>query len=145
MGEKLKARRSRRLRQLIVVLGSCLVLYCLIFLSRTPVGAGPTKTRPQWTLPDEVLENLGLDEEQCDSAFPGLTTEIDDTVSQGSFSLKQTGDSGPLQGRIKDGKLYIIHAQRRADLSTEMLNVSSFLFAPKPPIFLALPVSLPHG
>lgn len=76
-------------------------------------------------MPGGLLSNLSLGEEQCKAAFPGLTKEIEDTVAQGPFTLKQTGDSGPLQGRIKDGHLYIIHAQRRADLSAEMLNVRS--------------------
>lgn len=84
---------------------------------------------------EDLLRNLSLDEEQCSAAFPGLTKEIDDSVAQGPFPLKQTGDSGPLQGRIKDGKLYIVHAQRRADLSREMLNASlrPNLLGPKPP------------
>jgi hypothetical protein len=118
MGEKLRVRRSRRLRQATLVLGSCLALYCLFFVSRTPPAAKP------WTLSADLLRNLGLDEKQCNAAFPGLTKEIDDSVAQGPFTLKQIGESGPLQGRIRDGKLYIIHAQRRADLSTEMLKVS---------------------
>lgn len=118
MGVKHRLRRSRRLRQATLVLGLCLILYCLLFISRTPATTIP------WTLSADLLRNLSLDEEQCNAAFPGLTKEIDDSVAQGAFVLKQTGDSGPLQGRIKDGKLYIIHAQRRADLSNEMLNVS---------------------
>ncbi|KAK4159335.1 lactation elevated protein 1 [Cladorrhinum sp. PSN259] len=73
-------------------------------------------------LTPELLNNLSLDEHQCDAAFPGLTKEIDDVVSQGSFVVKQTGDLGPLQGRIKNGQIEIIHAQRPSDLSQEMLN-----------------------
>ncbi|KAK4239931.1 lactation elevated protein 1 [Achaetomium macrosporum] len=70
----------------------------------------------------KILNNLSLDEEQCNAYFPGLTKEIDDAVAQGPFQVKQTGDLGPLQGRIKDGQIYIIHAQRKKDLSQEMLN-----------------------
>ncbi|KAL1836199.1 hypothetical protein VTJ49DRAFT_5452 [Mycothermus thermophilus] len=58
----------------------------------------------------------------CEAYFPGLTKEVDDMVAKGPFEVKQTGDLGPLQGRIQDGQLYIIHAQRKSDLSTEMLN-----------------------
>ncbi|KAH8902684.1 hypothetical protein BR93DRAFT_947773 [Coniochaeta sp. PMI_546] len=123
MGEKLRVRRSRRIRQGTLLLGCCLALYCLFFVSRTPTHAvRAAVTRKPWTLSPDLLRNLSLDAEQCDAAFPGLTKEIDDAVAQGPFALKQTGDSGPLQGRIKDGQLYIIHAQRRADLSTEMVN-----------------------
>jgi hypothetical protein len=56
-------------------------------------------------LPDELLRNLSLDEEQCKAAFPELTKEIDDAVAEGPFTLKQTGDGGPVQGRIKDGQV----------------------------------------
>lgn len=56
-------------------------------------------------MPTELLTNLSLDEEQCKAAFPGLTKEIDDAVAEGPFTLKQTGDSGPLQGRIKNGQV----------------------------------------
>src|SRR4051812_35359494 len=104
MGEKLRARRSRRLRQTTLLLGSILVLYCLFFVSRSPVSA----PRKPWTLPPELLRNLSLDEAQCNAAFPGLTNEIDDAVALGPFTLKQTGDSGPMQGRIKDGQLYVV-------------------------------------
>lgn len=130
MGEKTRVRRGRRLRHVTLLLGSCLALYCLFFVSRAPSDDSHTLSTP--TLSDKLLRNLSLDKDQCDAAFPGLTKEIDDAVAEGPFILKQTGDSGPLQGRIKDGQLYIIHAQRRADLSTEMLNVGSFALAPKP-------------
>jgi predicted ester cyclase len=52
-----------------------------------------------------VLNNLSLDEEQCNAYFPGLTKEIDDVVAEGPFVVKQTGDMGPLQGRIKNGQV----------------------------------------
>jgi len=68
-------------------------------------------TRTPWTLPQELLRNLSLDEDQCNAAFPGLTKEIDDAVAEGPFTLKQTGDSGPLQARIKDGQVRIVICQ----------------------------------
>ncbi|KAK1750851.1 lactation elevated protein 1 [Echria macrotheca] len=70
----------------------------------------------------ELLDNLSLDERQCNAAFPGLTQDIDDVVAQGPFPVRNTGERGPVQGRIKNGQLYIINAQRRVDLSHEMLN-----------------------
>ncbi|KAK3350166.1 glycosyl transferase family 90-domain-containing protein [Lasiosphaeria hispida] len=128
MGDnRLKARPRRQLRQVTLVLGVCLVLYCLFFLSNTPAKFGdesrtsqakPSSRHP----PSELLNNLSLGEDECDAAFPGLTKEIDDTVAEGPFRVKQTGDGGPVQGRIRDGQITIIHAQRKNDLSAEMVN-----------------------
>lgn len=119
MGERrllLKARQRRQIRQLTLLLGSCLALFCLVFVWRTPsdddygdinrppsMRVSPYVPRP--ALPSEVLENLSLGEGECEATFPGLTKEIDDAVAQGPFKVKQTGDLGPLQGRIKDGKV----------------------------------------
>ncbi|KAL2126750.1 hypothetical protein VTI74DRAFT_293 [Chaetomium olivicolor] len=125
--------RGRRLiRHVALALGCCVALYCLVFVwgvpssssssSSTSSGYGGRIGRRKKSLPPEVLSNLSLDEEQCRAYFPGLMKEIDDTVAEGPFVVKQTGDLGPLQGRIEDGKIYIIHAQRKSDLSTEMFN-----------------------
>ncbi|GAB1316267.1 Glycosyl transferase CAP10 domain-containing protein [Madurella fahalii] len=128
MGEKKRVmmmrppRPSRRLRQTTLILGICLAFYCLIFVSRTPQPHHAEPAGPTRRLPAEILNNLSLDEEQCDAAFPGLTKEIDDVVAEGPFQVKQANGLGPLQGRIQDGQIYIIHAQRRSDLSKEMLN-----------------------
>ena len=109
----MKARQSRRLRQTTLLFGGCLALYCLLFVYRNPLddeGATPSwlrqaPRRPLSPLSPGVLSNLSLTEEQCNAAFPGLTKEIDLAVAQGPFKVKQTGDSGPLQGRIQDGKV----------------------------------------
>ena len=55
--------------------------------------------------PPEILNNLSLDTEQCEAYFPGLTREIEEVVAEGPFQVRQTGDMGPLQGRIRDGKV----------------------------------------
>jgi hypothetical protein len=102
MGERLRTRQRRRLRHATLVLGSCLALYCFLFVSRTPVDDG-TSTTPKRP-PPELLRNLSLNEEQCRATFPGLMKEIDDAVAEGPFTLKQLGDSG-LQVRIKDGQV----------------------------------------
>lgn len=100
-----RTRQARRqLRQITLVLGTLLVVYCLIFVWNTP-PASPGPAESKRTLPPEVLNNLYLNEEQCRTYFPGLTKEIDDTVAKGPFEVKQTGDLGPLQGRIKDGRV----------------------------------------
>ncbi|KAI6329526.1 hypothetical protein MCOR08_002674 [Pyricularia oryzae] len=68
------------------------------------------------------IQQLNMTERECRVRFPGLAQSIDDVVAQGPFEVMDTGDAGPLQGRIKNGKLYIVNAQRRSDLSAEMLN-----------------------
>ncbi|KAK0701475.1 glycosyl transferase family 90-domain-containing protein [Apiosordaria backusii] len=125
---KMKHRQKRRITQITLVLGGLLVFYCFVFLWRTPSSSSskPPSSKQQLSqrpLPPELLNNLSLDEDQCNAAFPGLTKEIDDAVAQGPFTMKRySNNQGPLQGRIKDGQIYIIHAQRRKDLSAEMLN-----------------------
>ena len=78
-------------------------------------------------LTDEILNNLSLDAETCRATFPGLMKEIDDTVARGPFKVKRSSDLGPMQVRIKDGRIYVLHAQRKRDLSREMINVCFLL------------------
>lgn len=73
-----------------------MVIYCLFFVLRSP---GRPKLTP------EILNSLSLTEQECLDAFPGLTKSIDDVVAEGPFKIKNTGDLGPLQGRIRDGKV----------------------------------------
>lgn len=123
----------RQLRHITLVAGVLLALYCLVFVWRPPASpsssssssSGSYRDRESYKLngsragrarkqqpstqpprpPREILNNLSLDEEQCNAYFPGLTKQIEDVVAQGPFEVKQTGDSGPLQGRIKDGQV----------------------------------------
>jgi hypothetical protein len=110
--------RRRQLRQLTLVLGVLLALYCLVFVWGTPPGpslsrgAGSRRPPP----PPEILSNLSLDEAQCNAYFPGLTKEIDDVVAEGPFQVKQTGDLGPLQGRIKDGRVRVLLRPTKPEL-----------------------------
>ncbi|KAK3381274.1 glycosyl transferase family 90-domain-containing protein [Podospora didyma] len=127
MGDRrlLKARQRRQLRHWTLFFGTCLAIFCFLFVFRSPSDGSSSKRSSSPSIarpPPEILENLSLTEDQCDAAFPGLTKEIDDVVSKGPFTVKQSGDLGPLQGRIKDGQIYILHAQRKSDLSQEMVN-----------------------
>lgn len=74
----------------------------------------------------QALESLSFTDTQCKAMFPGLTKEIDDAVARGPFDLKrQKGDyAGLVQGRIRDGKLYIISVDRNP--SRDMLYVSYY-------------------
>ena len=79
----------------------------------------------------EELESLALTDAQCKDIFPGLTKEIDDAVARGPFDLKkQPADyTGLVQGRIKDGKLYIISVEKNP--SRDMLYVSASSAPPR--------------
>lgn len=55
-----------------------------------------------------ALKNLGLTEEQCNAAFPGLTKDIDDMVSLGPFTLETPTEMGPLVARVKDGSVSLM-------------------------------------
>lgn len=104
---KPKYRQRLRRRQTTMYLGIGLVLFCVSFVFHPSTAStrsslfGP----PRPKLTPELLSNLSLDEAQCNAAFPGLTKEVDDMVAKGPFILKQTGDSGPLQARIKDNQV----------------------------------------
>ena len=78
----------------------------------------------------EALQSLTLTDAQCKAMFPDLTKEIDDAAARGPFDLKKQKDdyAGLVQGRIRDGKLYIISVERGP--SRDMLYVS---FASAPP------------
>ncbi len=104
MGDMMGARSSRQLRRATLLFGCFLVLYCMLFLS-TSGEEPPAQSDPPMKVPEHVLQNLFLDEPQCETAFPGLTKEIKDTVAEGPFKIKQTNNLGPLQGRIKDGRV----------------------------------------
>jgi hypothetical protein len=72
-----------------------------------------------------TLENLSLTETQCRASFPGLLNEVDAAVAAGPF------DVGPndgrsisiLQVRIENGKIWILEAPGKGDLSQGMREV----------------------
>ncbi|KAI0195161.1 glycosyl transferase family 90-domain-containing protein [Xylaria flabelliformis] len=68
----------------------------------------------------DVYQLLNLSEKECKATFPDLTQDLDATVALGPFTLKQA--DGPLQARIKNGQLYIIHAEGADALSPELLQ-----------------------
>jgi hypothetical protein len=50
---------------------------------------------------------LNLSRGQCRLAFPGLERDIDDAVRLGPFDLQPAGQLGPVQVRIRNGKVSI--------------------------------------
>jgi hypothetical protein len=109
MGDKMMARRNRQMRQVMYLLGILLVIYFFLF-TISGEAAEPSIWKLQAYSPprrpaNHVLNNLSLDEKQCAAAFPGLTKEIDDVVAEGPFKVRDTGDLGPIQARVKDGQV----------------------------------------
>jgi hypothetical protein len=105
--------RSGWPRPVTLLLGVCLVIYCVLFIT-SPSGSDNQEpsahlplTSSSKRLTPELLNNLSLHEDECNAAFPGLTKDIDDTVGAGPFTVKQAGELGPLQGRIKDGQVRV--------------------------------------
>ncbi|KAI0110833.1 hypothetical protein GGR51DRAFT_80125 [Nemania sp. FL0031] len=132
------ARRTARLRQIVVIAVICLTIYCLLLVPEDSLdssrSANPeayqSQTRQQQqreeerrhTLPLELLNNRFLNEDQCRASFPGLLEQVDNEVAKGPFKLQRpANDLGPLIARIRDGQLSILSAARKSDLSRDML------------------------
>ncbi|KFY87769.1 hypothetical protein V500_06777, partial [Pseudogymnoascus sp. VKM F-4518 (FW-2643)] len=74
---------------------------------------------------EETQQSRTLTEEQCRAAFPGLLKEVDDAVARGPFvqdKFDPENSLGPVRGRIKDGKLYILFAERENDMSKDAVR-----------------------
>ncbi|ROW07604.1 hypothetical protein VPNG_06825 [Cytospora leucostoma] len=124
----LKPRQRRRIRDTLYCTGFVFIIYRIFLLAHhqaqkrsendslipnyQPIHQGPHSP--------SLLANLSLTSSQCAAAFPGLTQPIDDIVSQGPFTLNP--DTAPVLGQIRSGQLHILRAQRKNDLSAEMLN-----------------------
>ncbi|KAF2178982.1 hypothetical protein K469DRAFT_754074 [Zopfia rhizophila CBS 207.26] len=69
-----------------------------------------------------IREILSLTEHQCITLFPDLTKPIDDAVRRGRFRFEKSDPDykGLVQGRIKDGMLYIISVA--PDTTTQILQ-----------------------
>ncbi|KAK7746464.1 hypothetical protein SLS53_002423 [Cytospora paraplurivora] len=124
----LKPRQKRRIRDTLHCTGLVFTIYCIFLLGSDHVekkhesnnlipASQPAHQRPH---PASLLNNLSLTTSQCAAAFPGLTQPIDDIVSQGPFTLNL--DTAPVLGQIRSGQLHILRAQRRSDLSAEMVD-----------------------
>ncbi|KAI8949438.1 glycosyl transferase family 90-domain-containing protein [Xylaria longipes] len=116
---------SGRVRRLWILLASSLLLY-LVLLARSHRAGSPhhnlRHSIPARGSSSDVHQSLNLSEQECKAAFPDLTQDLEATVALGPFTLKQVHGAGPLQARLKDGQLYIIHAENRDSLSPELLQ-----------------------
>lgn len=138
---QIQSRHRRRLRQSVSLVLALLITYYLLFTtpghptttdgdsatSFSSPNPGPSKGKPGLH-PPGLLNNLSLTASECEAAFPGLTWSVQDVVSQGPFTLHPK--TSPVLGRISStpsssGPKYdfsILQAQRKKDLSQEMLN-----------------------
>ncbi|KAI0019339.1 hypothetical protein F4780DRAFT_793458 [Xylariomycetidae sp. FL0641] len=135
--------RRARLRPVLVVGVLCLALYCCFSLlggdSSSP--SPPPHTRYEKP-PPELLADRFLSEAQCRAHFPGLLKEVDDVVAQGEFTVKRNArDLGPTIARIRDGKLSILSAARKVDLSADMLAHRSATLSSLAQVLAAWPPS----
>jgi len=120
------ARKTARLRQIIVVSVICLAIYCFLLAPEESLDGA------RWTNPEsyahqrhraqredgdhgesrrnahspELLSNRFLTEDQCRASFPGLLEQVDDEVAKGPVHLKRNPNNlGPLIARIRDGQV----------------------------------------
>lgn len=120
----IRSRPKRRVRNSVCLIGAVLIIYFyLSFFSSSATGQAPNGLlrdgHHAGPHPPELLNNLSLTTAQCEAAFPGLTQSISDVVAHGPFTLRAM--SAPVLGRIRDGQLSVLRAQRRNTLSAEML------------------------
>ncbi|KAK9426183.1 hypothetical protein SUNI508_12544 [Seiridium unicorne] len=130
-GAMLSSRQTSCLRQIVITCVSLLALYVFILVPEESLDSsravlndfpGDRKGRAGKTrLAEQLLNNRFLTSDQCAAAFPELTKDIDDAVAKGPFTLEASGPLGPLIGRIKDGKLFILQATSPNDLSRDMM------------------------
>jgi hypothetical protein len=105
----MKVSYARFWRQICVVSGALLVLYFSVSAFDIFRAHGVAKyiATPRWRDSSSLDEfnNLGLTEKQCTIAFPGLTKDIDETVSLGPFKMKTPTEAGPLVASINKGSV----------------------------------------
>jgi len=100
---------------LSIFAGMCIGLYCLLYfvyqLSPPPMATNrvvhSAAHREYAKKPSKKidLQSLKLNERQCNATFPGLTMALDGVLALGPFDLSSAGEIGPLQVRIKDGRV----------------------------------------
>lgn len=133
----MQKQRIRHTLSLVLAVG---IVYCLLLntpgrkshLDHTTPTSIPglslqSKHSPR---PLELLDNPSLTVAECETAFPGLTWPIQDVVDQGPFTLHPKNSlvlgrisvTATSSSVIPRYELSILQAQRKIDLSREMLN-----------------------
>lgn len=123
----IRLRHKRKIRNVVCCIGLILIVYFLFLAGQAPnknengsFTSSTSQTSHRGPHPPELLDNLSLTSSQCAATFPGLTWAIDDVVTQGPFTLNPK--TAPVLGKIESGQLQILKAQRKSELSAEMLN-----------------------
>lgn len=113
--------QRRRLRHGIYILAVLATTYYVFFSGQEATQSSRNSTTlHSGPHPPELLDNLSLTTSQCEAAFPNLTWPLHDVVAQGPFTLNPK--TAPVLVRIRNGRdISILHAQRKTDLSAEML------------------------
>lgn len=113
MGD-MKPTLTRRWSQVCRWLWVCVALWFLLFILAKSLLPHDNITSTYFRAlgfeqrhSQSLLDSLDLDEEQCETSFPWLSKDVDDMIALGPFKLKQAGDGGPVQARIKDGQVRI--------------------------------------
>lgn len=105
----MKSRPGHRLQRIAILFGCCLTLYLLFFSKRRDDDNQyrSFKNPPSDLLEkdSDLLEDLSLNEEQCEAQFPSLFKPIRDAVAEGPFEVQQNGGRGRVHGRIQDGRV----------------------------------------
>ncbi|KAI8627166.1 glycosyl transferase family 90-domain-containing protein [Xylariaceae sp. FL1651] len=113
-------RRGTLILALFPLLYFCYVFY--IYWTQDIPSSNIEHSGPLNRPPPDAYRFLNFTQEQCETAFPNLTSDIEATVSLGPFALKQAQDTGPLQARVKDGQLYILYSEGQGALTPELLQ-----------------------
>ncbi|KAF7549905.1 hypothetical protein G7046_g8188 [Stylonectria norvegica] len=115
-------RQNTRLCLLTLVALCCLVLlHVKYFQPNTPKPSNIYPKPPRPHSSQDIFSHLALTDAQCRQTFPQLNSDLDAALSQGSFDLKY-GKGAVLNGKIENGELYILHAPRKGELSSLMLQ-----------------------
>ncbi|ERS98676.1 hypothetical protein HMPREF1624_05463 [Sporothrix schenckii ATCC 58251] len=106
------------------IVAACCVAYLFLFvqLHARAGQAFPSPSSSSSSTTASLSNNLHLTEKECRAAFPGLMDPIDKQVRRGPFPLHPASDLGPLQARVRNGRLRILSAEKHSMLPPELLD-----------------------
>ncbi|OLN85992.1 O-glucosyltransferase rumi-like protein [Colletotrichum chlorophyti] len=123
-------RVTRRLWSVLVVSTFGVIIYVLFrplrsLRGRPPGSPSGYQAESNLRAGNTDFKNLRLTEGECQSAFPGLTSEIDRAVAEGEFRLNVSDAYTSLLGEIKENKILIHRAPRPVDMSEQWIQRQS--------------------
>ncbi|KAL1895921.1 hypothetical protein Sste5346_005020 [Sporothrix stenoceras] len=115
--------RQGQYRQLMIVAAAGIILLLFYHLygkvAVDDVRLRAIAAKGGFTPDRRLFDSLHLDEKQCRVTFPDITKDIDNMVAQGTFRVLPKpvdSDSSPLQVRLQNGRLYIVHHEGKGTL-----------------------------